>query len=186
MLQPQRQSAMKWILISRLVVMVIALLGVFWTIQRLQTQGIPTEVSQVMGIDKTQINSGGRVAKVLLAKRLTWCESRVTQIESPTPYRIFQEGRKWKVQDQSQVREVSFIEVEKWFGNHCSVGIVPVENSRDSVQKSSETWAKIFTITFVNGNAEPLKQATTGLFEWKGQHFRSPELEKALSDLVSF
>ena len=72
--------------------------------------------------------------------------------------------------------------MEKWFGKHCSLQIKPI--NQDAIDKGS--FKTVLVIDFINGTVERLLKHDPNIYSWKGQVFRSPQLDIALSELESF
>lgn len=103
------------------------------------------------------------------------CPTRVTKIET-TKVSVFQEGMQWFRTTPSLKEMLDPVAVEKWFSRNCSIPIKKTNASADV-----HTAAKLH---FVAGEPLTLLKSASGEFEWMGQPFQSPQMDKALEELT--
>ena len=112
-------------------------------------------------------------------KYLTWCETRVQSMEKPRGFKIYQDKLKWFIHSR---QEVDFISVEKWLGQNCSLKIKPLTQCDFNLGD----FQTVLVVNFIKGVTERLLKREPDIYAWKGQVFRSPQLEAALNQLESF
>jgi hypothetical protein len=106
-----------------------------------------------------------------------WCETRVSELESPGVFRLFQKGTQWFLERQGQSREVNPVAVEKWFGRHCSLNV-------EAAATRSTQLTPGLIVHFINGKDQTFQRDAVGIYRWMDHDFKSPELEAALSYLT--
>ena len=169
---------LSWVLKVNFLILTLGL--VFYTILQINRKGLPGTVWNVLGVSPPhhQANS--------IPRKLTWCETRVRSMENSKGFRIYQDDQekfKWFSSTQaSPPQEIELLAIEKWFGKHCSLQIESV--NQEVIDQGGFKTALV--IEFIKGTAERLLKNDPNIYSWKGQVFRSPQLDIALSELESF
>jgi len=157
----------------KLSILTVALIGVVFIIDQLRSNGIPDEV-----VNLGEIKDIPRPVRLIVSKKLDWCETRVSSFHLLNGPNIFQKDNKWLNKSDDKTRELDFLEVEKWFGKYCSVTAFMRAGSSDNI-----TDQPIAKVSFIDGKAQDFLMSPTGWFVWQGNHFRSPELTEAFLEL---
>lgn len=162
--------------------MLLALIAVIYTMRQLNTKGLDQGVLSTLGIQPSgaplvpgAAEPAARHARLI--GQITWCETRVRELEEPGVFRLYQDGSKWFFDRQGQKKEVDFVAVEKWFARHCSLH---VEAAAVSAQ---QTLHPGLVVKFVRGPDQTFERAEGSgtIYRWRNQTFKSPELDMALS-----
>ncbi len=157
----------------RALMMTVSLIVVVSAIRNMNNRTLAPSLASVMGLPAT---SG---AKVAIAGRLNWCETRVEALALANGTQIRQENFKWYRISPTGKQEVDSLAMEKWLGRNCTVDAELTQNSASDLPK------KMLIVNFIKGKSQALLRYPTGEFAWAGQTFKSPELANALLDLES-
>ena len=160
---------LSWVIQANFLILGLGL--VLYMIFHVGNSGLPPTMLNLLGIQLPSMGAG-------FEQRLTWCETRVQSMEKPNGFRIYQDKFKWFASGPPQ-REVDFIAVEKWFGRNCSLEMESMAGN--SVDQGSFQTALV--VNFIKGTAERLFKLEPNVYVWRGQVFRSSQLESALQQL---
>ena len=145
---------------------------VIYIMFQIKNSGLPPTALNLMGIQAP--------SKIVRHnKDLMWCQTRVQSMEKPKSFKIYQDKLKWFTSGQSP-QEIDFITVEKWFGQNCSLKVEPLP--KETIDPKNIQTALI--INFIKGTTEHLFKLEPNVYAWKGQVFRSPQMESALNQLT--
>jgi len=157
----------------------------------IQTLFLSLSLALVIGLIQKLKSSPEWVDKLSLAfygseahDQLDWCQTRVTKIEAPNKFKVFQEGLKWFKTDleTGNRAELGFIPVEKWFANYCRLFVQGKTEGLATELKGPDE-ELLADVKFVDGTSSQFMQIAPEIFTWNKTTFRSPELKKALDDL---
>ena len=160
---------LSWFLQANFLVLSLGL--VLYIMFQINRSGVSPTLLNILGIQPTTTKS---------YKQLTWCETRVQSIEKPKDFKIYQDEFKWFVSTPFP-QEIDSITVEKWLGQNCSLKIEPV--AKNTV--NTENFQTALIVNFIKGGSKHLFKMEPNVYVWKGQIFRSPQLETALNQLKS-
>lgn len=169
---------MKASFIIRFHLMVIALVGILFLMKNLNSGTWSESLAQFFGIDATHSQGPHRAQAPAgtVVTQLDWCDTRVKSLTREGEPTLLQQKLKW-LWDDGKRYELNFVAVEKWFGRYCRVR---VERVSPAVLESPRA---AMVVEFIKGGVETLYRSANGYFSWKGEAFKSEELEKALQEL---
>ncbi len=177
---------MTWGYFLKVNMLILAFVLVVLSIYRLRVGGIPNSVEALLGLEPqipvsleedsplTELSRG--------VGRFFWCRTRVSELEFPSGERLVQEGRRWFWQVEESRRELPPVQVEKWFGDFCTLEVKRLESSPVLTQDMG-LWLKVH---FIRGEPKSFyynPQLEAFLFD--GQFFMSPQFVEATQDLLS-
>jgi hypothetical protein len=143
--------------------------------------GLGLVLYTMYSLNKTGLPGGIRTALNLSGQAsgsLSWCDTRVAGLIRPNSFRLTQEGNSWMVEKSSK-EAISFLAVEKWFGEFCKVAISPLNVN----EIAAASFQPQLFVKFIKGPVQILAATADGIYQWKGQFFRSKELDQALNQL---
>jgi len=115
-------------------------------------------------------------------EKFNLCKTRVHAIIWPDGKKIeeFKRGMtmKWLAMDP-EPREIGYIDVEKWLGEHCRFTVMTVEGSAPS------TGGAPLTVEFIDTTALRIEIGPSDHFLIEGRLVYSPEFSQALRELRS-
>ena len=158
----------------KVLVLIAALAMVFYVI----THMTPDKVAA--GMEKVGLPAGG-VAATGANEQINLCRTRIHAIIWPDGRKIqeFKDGMKLKWQAYNlDPSDIGYMDMEKWLSLHCEVAA----SARDA---SASVFRPLVTIEYIDGTKEELALAEGGVYRFETKTFVSPDLEKAISDLIS-
>lgn len=159
-------GTMYWV---RVGLMGIALVGVIMSIRHLNTARNSSRQGEVKSPVAKLIVGDGETEDIVL------CPTRVAWLESADGTRIAEHSMKWSRDQNGQHDELNAIDVEKWFGQNCTI--------RAQLSDVGQNFQPVLRIGFISGSPQTLARAPSGEFEWQGKKFISRDLEQALNAL---
>ena len=172
-----------WIVKANFLILSLGL--IVYIMFQMKTSGLPPTFLSVLGISPPPATTAHihKDTESGNTEQLTWCQTRVQSMESPSGFKIYQDKLKWLTGD-SNPREVNFLDVEKWFGRNCSLKIKPLGKATTDIN----TFQTALIVNFIKGGSERFLNLPQEphIYSWKGQVFRSPQLKQALDQLKTF
>jgi hypothetical protein len=144
----------------------------------------------VAALEKVGLDAGSAGAAPNAAKapsgsnsgeQVNLCRTRIHAIIWPDGRKIqeFESGMKLRWQAYNlDPTDIGYMDMEKWLSLHCEVAA----SARDA---SASVFKTFVTIVYIDGTKEELGLAGDGTYRFAGQTFASPDLVKAISDLIS-
>ena len=159
-------------LIVKLNFLVLGLVLVIFGISSLRNRGLPSGVAELFGA------APGAASSSTASSSLKWCETRVRSLIQPSGFQLEQKGMKWIGETETE-KELNFIAIEKWFGRHCQLLVNPV--ALEAAEKTQ--FNPILFVQFIDQTAHAFGYKEGGVYTWRGQTFRSEQLDLALKEL---
>lgn len=154
-------------------VLVLALIAVFAVINGVR----PAHLEKFFTTFAGNLEASGTARP---AGRFNLCKTRVHAIIWPDGKKIeeFREGMtmKWMAHDP-QPREIGYIEMEKWLGEHCSFATAA------GPEAPSTTGEEVIKVEFIDKTVLKIGLGPDNLFRIENEVFRSPEFSHALREL---
>lgn len=108
----------------------------------------------------------------------TWCETRVKEIKMGE-FRLYQDGINWFIELNKDRQQADSVAVEKWFGQYCSVKVIPIPLEKLDLNLFSPT----LMVSFIDNVHIPILRSKDGTY-LSGHHtFTSREFDQALHEL---
>lgn len=164
---------------AKILMMGICLVAILWMIKSLQSDGLPSSMQDFFGVQPSPESTEG-IRKIFVGKKLSWCETRVKGLRAGG-FALEQKDRDWVWATEAKATPVNFLDVEKWLARYCTIPIMPDNRESETAQKDS--FKPVLRVSFIKGGDVELLKSEQGLYSWRGQVFRSYEMNKALEAL---
>ncbi len=158
-------GSMYWL---RVLVMIFALVGVITVMRQLNVatkQGSSAPLVEIFTGPKADHSQNS----------IDLCPTRIAEIQMIGGPLFFQKGMRWFMRRGSLEAELDQIAMEKWFGQHCHVTSLPMEQVGAA--------QPLLKVTFVSGDSQSLMSSSEG-FVWMDRKFKSEQLKEALQELA--
>ncbi len=164
----------------KVLILVAALAIVFYIMTHMSPGKVEAGMANVglpeAGGAATPLRSAGSESE-----QINLCHTRIQAIIWPDGRKVqeFKDGMKLKWQAYNlDPSDIGYMDMEKWLSLHCEVAA----SARDA---SASAFKPFVTIDYIDGTKEELARANGGVYRFGGKTFVSPDLEKAISDLIS-
>lgn len=170
----------------KIFVLVAALGMVFYIITHMSPEKVETSLQQVGlqtgGVPATVAGRAPIGVPASSNESINLCRTRIQALVWPDGRKIqeFKDGMKLKWQAFNlDPADFGTMEMEKWLSLHCEVATSAPSDA------SASSFTPYIKIEYIDGTKEVLARSVSGDYRFSGKTFASPDLDKAVSDLIS-
>lgn len=159
---------MKRSYLLRSLFMTLALLGTIYSMSLLRTND-GVGFFESMGFGKHTANT------------LAWCQTRAASIRVvQTQDLIIEKNRKWLVESKESVREIPYLEMEKWLGEYCQLKVDREISTNDAIQLAV---TPVLEIELIDKTKHSVYRLGSDGYQYDRRSFYSTELNQAIERL---
>lgn len=144
-------------------------------------ESVPNSSSKgTKSLDSSEKEKSGEPIQIHL------CKNRVHAMVLSDGHRIFEKRNgldlKWMAEsgaDAGSIRELNYLDIEKWLGQHCAVDALRHDMSPGEIL----TFEGFLTIEFIDGTKIDILKSGENLFKVDELVFQSTDLNEALTEL---